>query len=67
MTHCQLVCCRDGATVSVSENKLKECETLLKSIKQVWPQYDIDGSRNIWIVKPGDKSKGIGLYWMGLF
>lgn len=66
MTHDRLVCRRDGATVSISEDKLKECETLLKNIKQVWPQYDIDGPRNIWIVKPGDKSKGIGSYWMGL-
>ena len=56
-----ILICRDGATVGLSENKLNECEKILKGIKDIWPQYDIDGMKNIWIVKPGDKSKGIGL------
>jgi tubulin monoglycylase TTLL3/8 len=52
---------QDGATIEVSENKLRECESVLNQIRHMWPQYDIDGVHNIWIVKPGDKSKGIGI------
>lgn len=46
--------------VVVSESKLCECENALRRLRRIWPQYDIDGVHNIWIVKPGDKSKGIG-------
>jgi tubulin monoglycylase TTLL3/8 len=46
--------------VHVSDEKLTECRRLLEKMRRVWPQYGIDGYRNIWIVKPGDKSKGIG-------
>jgi tubulin monoglycylase TTLL3/8 len=53
---------RDGATVQVSGEKLNECRRLLDKIRRQWPQYGIDGHRNIWIVKPGDKSKGIGQF-----
>ena len=33
---------------------------MLKKMKKVWPQFELDGDRNVWIVKPGDKSKGVG-------
>ena len=29
-------------------------------MRSLWPQFDIDGVHNMWIVKPGDKSKGVG-------
>ena len=32
----------------------------MKKLKKFWPQFDMDGERNLWILKPGDKSKGIG-------
>ena len=44
----------------MTESKLKESDEVLKRYKKIHPQYEIDGKRNIWIVKPGDKSKGIG-------
>ena len=44
----------------MTESKLKESEEMLRKMKNIWPQYDIDGMRNIWILKPGDKSKGVG-------
>jgi len=54
------MCCSDGATVDVDANKIPEYRQVLKHIQTLWPQYDIDGFHNMWIVKPGDKSKGVG-------
>ena len=51
----------DGAEVPVTESLLKQSEETLKKLKKLQPQYDIDGLRNIWIIKPGDKSKGVGI------
>jgi len=51
---------RDGATVHLPQEKLFECKSMVQKMKEIWPQNDIDGLHNIWIVKPGDKSKGIG-------
>lgn len=52
---------QDGAIVPVTESILKEIGDVLKKMKKLWPQYDLDGLKNIWIIKPGDKSKGIGI------
>ena len=53
---------RDGGQITpVSESLEKEACNILDLVEQYLPQFNLDGSRNIWIVKPGDKSKGIGL------
>jgi len=57
-----LLCCSDGATINVDANKISEYQRLLQQLRSLWPQYDIDGVHNMWIVKPGDKSKGVGKY-----
>ena len=60
---CDVTCFSEGATVpNLTEGKLRESDDVLKRMKKLWPQYEIDGKRNIWIVKPGDKSKGIGQF-----
>ncbi|OAD61024.1 Tubulin glycylase 3A [Eufriesea mexicana] len=34
---------------------------ILKKIKKYWPQIDMDGVMNVWIMKPGNKSRGRGI------
>ncbi|KAG7189152.1 hypothetical protein KM043_008719 [Ampulex compressa] len=36
----------------------------LKKMKKYWPQMDMDGIMNVWIMKPGNKSRGRGIVLM---
>ncbi|XP_047722295.1 uncharacterized protein LOC125170125 isoform X3 [Prionailurus viverrinus] len=49
----------DGdAFISNSRNHFSQCQALLNKITSVNPQTEIDGLRNIWIIKPAAKSRG---------
>lgn len=37
---------------------------LLKKVRKYWPQIDMDGIMNVWILKPGNKSRGRGIVLM---
>ena len=45
----------------IREDLIEEAIRKLEEIKKYWPQYNIDGYRNIWIVKPGALSRGRGI------
>ncbi|XP_063099985.1 protein monoglycylase TTLL8 isoform X2 [Cavia porcellus] len=49
---------RGEAFISSSRNYFSQCQALLNKIKSVNPQTEIDGLRNIWIIKPAAKSRG---------
>lgn len=61
------VCCRSFARNKLPIDRkslllLKKCQDILKDVSSKWPQFEMEGFRNIWILKPGAKSRGRG--WM---
>ncbi|XP_036064574.1 protein monoglycylase TTLL8 isoform X2 [Onychomys torridus] len=47
-----------NAFILDSRSYFSQCQTLLSKISSVNPQTEIDGIRNIWIIKPAAKSRG---------
>lgn len=45
-----------------TEHLIQESTDILTHLKAILPQYDLDGCRNIWIVKPGGKSRGRDIF-----
>lgn len=50
-----------NASITDSKSYFAQCQALLSKISSVNPQTEIDGIRNIWIIKPAAKSRGRGL------
>ncbi|CAH0556926.1 unnamed protein product [Brassicogethes aeneus] len=36
-------------------------KSTLRELEKYWPEYGIDGMKNIWIIKPGNKCRGRGI------
>lgn len=55
-----ILLCSGEAFIPSSRNHFLQCQALLNKITSVNPQTEIDGLRNIWIIKPAAKSRGRG-------
>lgn len=40
---------------------IKRCEEISTELRKIFFQFDMEGSRNVWILKPGAKSRGRGI------
>uniref|UniRef100_A0A3B3QWA0 Tubulin tyrosine ligase-like family, member 3 n=1 Tax=Paramormyrops kingsleyae TaxID=1676925 RepID=A0A3B3QWA0_9TELE len=51
----------NGVTMDDSARYTDRCRAMLQRLRKVCPQLETDGIHNIWIVKPGAKSRGRGI------
>lgn len=50
----------EGVEIENSDRFVTCCKAMLQRLREVSPQQDIDGTDNIWIIKPAAKSRGRG-------
>ena len=50
----------EDAVVTHTHTVIDDVKQVLRHVKEVWPQFELDGLQNVWIVKPGAKSRGRG-------
>ena len=53
----------DKKDLAISEKypEFKDAISVIKELKKQQPQFDLDGERNIWILKPAGSSRGRGI------
>nr|XP_061814132.1 tubulin monoglycylase TTLL3-like [Nerophis lumbriciformis] len=51
----------DRAQMEISNSLVTCCKAMLQRLAEVSPQLETDGIHNIWIIKPGAKSRGRGI------
>ncbi|XP_068010259.1 tubulin monoglycylase TTLL3 [Melanerpes formicivorus] len=51
----------DGAGLAPSRAQKEQCRTLLQCLAEQLPQLGMEGDHNVWILKPGAKSRGRGI------
>ncbi|KAM5281630.1 tubulin monoglycylase TTLL3-like isoform 3-T3 [Ctenodactylus gundi] len=54
----------EGVELRHLDAQVQRCEDTLQQLRAVVPQIDMEGDCNIWIVKPGAKSRGRGITCM---
>uniref|UniRef100_A0A8C2AX53 Tubulin tyrosine ligase-like family, member 3 n=1 Tax=Cyprinus carpio TaxID=7962 RepID=A0A8C2AX53_CYPCA len=53
-----------GLTIEGCEDYVERCKCMLEQMRCFCPQMETDGLCNIWIIKPGAKSRGRGIMCM---
>ncbi|KFV71432.1 Tubulin monoglycylase TTLL3, partial [Dryobates pubescens] len=51
----------EGAGLALSRAQTEQCRTLLQCLAEHLPQLGMEGDHNVWILKPGAKSRGRGI------
>ncbi|XP_042304874.1 tubulin monoglycylase TTLL3 isoform X2 [Sceloporus undulatus] len=54
----------EGVEMAQTGAHVERCEEILHRLAKVVPQLGMEGDKNIWIVKPGAKSRGRGIMCM---
>ncbi|XP_072181816.1 uncharacterized protein [Diadema setosum] len=54
----------EGGKINDTTTHYAYCDSLLNRLRAISPQIDMGGFKNIWIVKPGAKSRGRGIMCM---
>ncbi|NXS58514.1 TTLL3 monoglycylase, partial [Brachypteracias leptosomus] len=51
----------EGARLALSEGQQEQCQALLRRLAEQLPQLGMEGTHNIWVLKPGAQSRGRGI------